>query len=157
MGVFIFLWLRYSFYMTEHIRNIAELEIWLGAFLSTLEKKDMATIISLCGEVGAGKTTFTQLLAKNIGITEYITSPTFVIQKEYSVEHHHWIKKLIHIDAYRLEHKNDLEYLGWNQLIHNPEYVIVIEWPEMVSGIDMPQVIKIEIVINDDHSRTLIF
>ncbi|MFT7328350.1 MAG: tRNA threonylcarbamoyladenosine biosynthesis protein TsaE [Crocinitomicaceae bacterium] len=141
--------------MKEQIKNIKILDNWVVRFSEKLEKKDIATIITLSGEVGAGKTTLTQSLARNLEITEPITSPTFVIQKEYKVQNHLWIKKLIHIDAYRLENKEDLECLGWSELVKDPHNIIVIEWPEVVTGIETPESISLHLEINNDHSRTI--
>jgi len=60
-------------------------------------------ILLLYGELGAGKTTFVQGLAKALGITDRVTSPTFVIASEYTVPSHSSIHTLVHIDLYRLE------------------------------------------------------
>jgi len=141
--------------MNYQIKNLDELHFWVQGFVIQLQQKNNATIIQLSGDVGAGKTTFTQSLGRVLRISEPITSPTFVIQKEYKIHNHPWIKKLIHFDAYRLEKKEDLEYLGWNEIINNSENLIIIEWPEMVSGIAMPDVISIKLEINKDHTRTL--
>lgn len=61
-------------------------------------------------------------------------SPTFVVMKSYDVN---WkgFKKLIHIDAYRLEKEDELLHLGWDELIKDPENVILIEWPEKVENL----------------------
>jgi len=141
--------------MEYMIESIEELHIWAGKLLITLEKKDSATIIALLGDVGVGKTTLVQQFAQHLGITESITSPTFVIQKEYEVVAHPWVTKLVHIDAYRLEGRTELEYLGWKDLIKNPETLIIMEWPEMVEGISLPEATKISLTINADHNRTL--
>jgi len=96
-----------------------------------------ATVVGLQGELGSGKTHFVKMLGKMMGIEEHITSPTFVIMKTYDID---WrgFKKLIHIDAYRLESAQELLHLGWQDLIENPENLILIEWPEKVEGI-MPK------------------
>ncbi len=107
-------------------------------------ERDSAGIILLSGDLGAGKTAFVKELADCLHIKEEITSPTFVIQKEYSVrDSTSSFKKLIHIDAYRLERKEELEYLGWDDLICNPENLILIEWPEKVVGIEIPHALHI--------------
>ena len=61
-------------------------------------------------------------------------SPTFVIMKSYNIS---WcgFKKLIHVDAYRLEKEEELLHLGWEDLINDPENFILIEWPERVEGL----------------------
>jgi len=96
-----------------------------------------ATVIGLQGDLGSGKTHFVQKFGQVVGIEEHIVSPTFVIMKIYDIS---WcnFKKLIHIDAYRLENSKELLNLGWEDLISNPENMIFIEWPERVEGI-MPK------------------
>lgn len=91
-------------------------------------------IIGLQGELGSGKTHFVQKFGQMIGIEEPIVSPTFIIMKFYDID---WcgFKKLIHIDAYRLENSKELLDIGWNNLIEDPENLIMVEWPERVEGI----------------------
>jgi len=145
--------MRYSFPMNLKLEDIKQ---WASDFIVSLKKTDTACMVTLSGDLGSGKTTLTQHIAVELGIDESITSPTFVIQKEYQVSEHPWIKKMIHIDAYRLEGKEDLEYLGWNEIIQNPENLIIIEWPEMVDGIRFPENKRdINISINDDHTRNV--
>ena len=141
--------------MEYQIKNLDQMRDWVKEFIHGVHQKESANIITLSGDLGAGKTTLTQILAKQIGIHETITSPTFVIQKEYNVDGHIWIKKMIHIDAYRLERKEDLEYLGWNEIIQNRENLVIVEWPEMIHGINIPNQIHLEISINEDHTRTI--
>lgn len=101
-----------------------------------------AVIMALSGDLGAGKTTFTQFLASILGVEEAITSPTFVIQKSYQTKHtvspqalHRVFHRLIHIDAYRLEKSEELLKLGFASLLGDPQNLIVIEWPERVEDI----------------------
>ena len=93
-----------------------------------------ATIVALQGDLGSGKTTFAQGFGKIMGVEENMPSPTFVIMKFYDIN---WkgFKKLIHIDAYRLEKEEELLHLGWEKLIKDPENFILVEWPERVEGI----------------------
>ena len=93
-----------------------------------------ATVVGLQGELGSGKTYFVKDLGKMMGIEEHIVSPTFVIMKIYDID---WqgFKKLIHIDAYRLEKEEELLNLGWEKLLEDPENLVLIEWPEKVEGI----------------------
>lgn len=93
---------------------------------------DHATLLALSGDLGAGKTTLTQALAKELGVIENIVSPTFVIMKLYGIQGNVW-KHLIHIDAYRLESGDELKKLGFDDLIADKDNIIIIEWPEKVS------------------------
>ena len=93
-----------------------------------------ATVIALQGELGSGKTYFAQQFGKVVGVRENMASPTFVLMKSYSID---WggFKKLIHIDAYRLEKDEELLNLGWSEIVKNPENIVLIEWPERVENI----------------------
>lgn len=100
--------------------------------LSPLE--DGALVVGLYGELGAGKTSFTQAVAKKLGVKDVITSPTFVIEKIYDLEGQKF-SKLIHIDAYRLEKSEELLKLGWRDITADKNNLILIEWPERVADI----------------------
>jgi tRNA threonylcarbamoyladenosine biosynthesis protein TsaE len=102
--------------------------------LGSLTDTDHAHILALKGDLGAGKTTFTQTLARELGIHEHVTSPTFVIMKSYPVQGHRIIQTLTHIDAYRIEDEIEMNALGYTALIHDPHRLIVIEWPERILG-----------------------
>lgn len=91
--------------------------------------------IGLIGELGAGKTVFTKGLAKALNIKQNITSPTFVVMKVYDVSAHPEIKKLCHIDAYRLNNEADLEAIGALEYIKRKDTVTVIEWADKIKKI----------------------
>jgi len=143
--------------MKKIISDIKELDIFIREFLSEIEQKNTAIIITLSGDLGAGKTALVKSAAQFLNISEEITSPTFVIQKEYKIENHNSFKKMIHIDAYRLENKHELEYLKWSENINNPENIIFMEWPEQVEGIDLPNLHPITINIIEDEKREITY
>src|SRR5690554_3657711 len=80
--------------------------------------------ITLEGDLGAGKTTFTQALAKGLGITKTVNSPTFTIMKQYEGR-----LLLNHLDVYRLE--NSDEDLGWDEIFYG-DAVTVVEWAHLI-------------------------
>lgn len=114
-----------------------------------------ATIIGLWGNLGAGKTTFTQQLAEILGIKEDITSPTFVIEKIYATGHPAFAH-LIHIDAYRLDSGKELQTLGWDKIAADPKNLIVIEWPDRVLDILPKKIIKIALEIDGNGRKARI-
>ncbi len=97
--------------------------------------KTGALVIGLYGNLGAGKTTFMKFFALALGVKETIQSPTFVIMKFFRIPDHQYFKKLIHIDAYRLDSPDDLLKLGWAEIVANKENVVCVEWPERVASI----------------------
>jgi tRNA threonylcarbamoyladenosine biosynthesis protein TsaE len=94
-----------------------------------------ATLITLSGELGTGKTSFTQGVARALGVETPVTSPTFVLQKIYQLpeEAGRGFARLVHIDAYRLKSGEDLTALGFNSLMEDAKNLIVLEWPERVA------------------------
>lgn len=101
--------------------------------LASLEPGDKATVLALRGDLGAGKTTFTQALARELGVNENVTSPTFVIMKIYDLSGKRF-ERLIHIDAYRFDSPDELDGLNFNDFLKDPKNLIIIEWPEKVEG-----------------------
>ena len=96
-----------------------------------------AAVLALHGNLGAGKTAFTKSIAKILGITATITSPTFVIQKSFDMPADHVgkygaIKKLIHIDTYRIDLQDELVKLGWRENVADAGNLIAVEWPENI-------------------------
>ena len=88
-------------------------------------------IIALEGDLGAGKTFFTQQLAHYLGVKDRVASPTFVLMKQYTISHKpSAIRQLVHIDCYRLDDPQELYYLGVEEYINHPEAVVVIEWAD---------------------------
>jgi tRNA threonylcarbamoyladenosine biosynthesis protein TsaE len=91
-----------------------------------------ATVLLLEGNLGSGKTTFTQGLAQALHINDRVTSPTFIIEKIYKLEGDPDFDRLIHIDAYRLESSDEARHLGITELFNDPKNLVVLEWPEKI-------------------------
>ncbi len=100
-------------------------------------------MLALRGDLGAGKTTFTQALARELGISENVTSPTFVIMKIYDLENKVF-ERLIHIDAYRFDTPDELDGLNFSDFLKDPKNLIVVEWPEKVEGKLPPETVFID-------------
>ncbi len=121
--------------MTElHIKNIDELKSFASTYLSNLKEQKGTTVIGLSGDLGSGKTTFSQTVAKLLGINEVVTSPTFIIQKTYKTTDDVFFN-FVHIDAYRLDEAQELLTLGFDSLLKQPNTLVFIEWPEKVSEV----------------------
>ena len=94
-----------------------------------------ATVLGLRGDLGVGKTTLAQGIARELGVTEHVTSPTFILERIYKLGDQvaKW-ERLVHIDAYRLDSESELKHLGWQEIVADPANLILIEWPERVEG-----------------------
>ena len=86
-----------------------------------------AYVVGLKGELGAGKTTFVQEVARCLGVSASVTSPTFVIAQTYPTTHPVF-SRLVHIDAYRLEGE-EKDTIGFAEFRKDPHTLILIEWP----------------------------
>lgn len=136
-------------------KSLAETERLAQAYLAGLRSEPArATVIGLRGDLGSGKTTFVQALARALGLTEQITSPTFVIEKIYNLDGKRVFKKLIHIDAYRLESGEELLKLGLTDLLQDKNNLIIIEWPERVEGV-LGEFRKITFKFIDEETREI--
>lgn len=91
-------------------------------------------VLALVGNLGAGKTVFVKGLAKALGVEENVTSPTFVLMKIYQTNHQQ-IKRLVHVDCYRLDKAEDLEEIGLSDYLHNSENIVVIEWADRIASL----------------------
>ena len=118
------------------------------------KKTKNSTIITMQGELGVGKTTLTQELAKLLGVREKLVSPTFVIMKKYKTSHDKF-KRLIHIDAYRLNNNQELFNLGWQELVNDRNNLIIVEWPERIPECFNSNVCKVFLNHQDKQTRTI--
>lgn len=126
------------------IRNVTSLEALRGVaegFLKALMQKPLketATVVGLSGDLGAGKTAFVKCVASILGISELVTSPTFILEKVYIIPRGSVVgeryTKLIHIDAYRLEDGKEMRALDWNSLLLDEHNLIFMEWPKQVES-----------------------
>jgi tRNA threonylcarbamoyladenosine biosynthesis protein TsaE len=144
--------------MEKVIRNLAALQEEASSFVRALAPHaEEATLVTLSGELGAGKTAFTQAAAKALGVEDAVTSPTFVLEKIYLLPPGRPFTHLVHIDAYRLEEASELRTLGFDALMREPKNLIMLEWPEKVAdALPTPQT-RISLIPHEDGSRTLIY
>lgn len=112
-----------------------------------------ATVVGLSGDLGSGKTTLVQHIAKLLGIAEPVLSPTFVIAKKYQTPLGDF-DTLVHIDAYRIDSIDELQPLGWEALLRQPRTLVVVDWPEKVESA-LPDNAKRFTIEHDDTYRII--
>lgn len=122
--------------MTREVNSVEETWALAAEVAATLKPGD---IVCLEGDLGAGKTTFTQGLAKALGVSGRVTSPTFCI-----IQEHRGPVLLVHMDLYRLHGEDDVLAIGWEDYISEGA-IIVVEWPER-AGLLIP-----------DNARHIVF
>ena len=152
--------------ISKSISDTQKIAKILVAKLNRKPVKRVATVLALEGELGAGKTVLAKAIAKQLGVKQTITSPTFVLMKQYKVPQRanskmqgarerkkesdylpfaFSSKLLVHIDAYRLKDYRDLELLGIKEILANPENLVLIEWSDRVRKITPKSAIKVHI------------
>lgn len=85
-------------------------------------------IVCLFGNLGSGKTTLTQGIAKGLGVEQNIVSPTFILMRRYEIGD----RFLFHIDLYRLNNIEEVKGLGIEEILEDPKNIVIIEWPEKI-------------------------
>ena len=86
-------------------------------------------VVTLAGDLGAGKTTLVQAICEGYGVTEEVTSPTFALINEYASPR----SPVHHVDLYRLDRPDQLDSIGWDELFGG-RALVLIEWPERAGG-----------------------
>jgi len=151
--------------MEKTVVTLPEFEAEAARFIGELAPRgERATLITLSGELGAGKTAFTKAVAKTFGVEEMVNSPTFVLEKIYLIRKFEdsrsngtslQFKRLVHIDVYRLLKGSELAPLGFDVLMQDACNLILLEWPEKVSDALPVPAVKISFVAHADGSRTI--
>lgn len=110
-------------------------------------------VFALIGDLGTGKTTFSQGFAKALGINSRVGSPTFKLVSEYSGLNH----KLFHIDAYRLKNSNEFLNIGGEEYLVPENSYTLIEWADIIEDVLPKSVIKLEFIrsIENRNSRKI--
>jgi len=143
--------------MEQVADTIMELSSHAAEFVRGLHPREGgATLVTLSGELGAGKTAFVKAAAKALGVAGELTSPTFVIQKNYPLSGQAF-SQLIHIDAYRLKSGAELAPLHFDETLKQADNLIMLEWPEMVQDALPGADAHITFAANQDGSRTLTY
>lgn len=120
-----------------YIKNEHDTEEFGMKLASSLEPGD---IVALIGDLGTGKTTLTKYIAKGLGVTENIDSPTFNIVKE----HKSGIIPLFHFDVYRLSSGDELLDIGADEYFYS-DGVCIIEWADIVADV-VPEKAKVILI-----------
>lgn len=123
--------------------------------LEIIEFAGHRRVVTLTGDLGAGKTTLVKAIAKQLHVDDSVTSPTFSLINEY-----HFKEKgrqpLYHIDLYRLNNVEEALQIGIEEYLYSSAWCF-IEWPDVIEGLLPEDTIKISIDIQDDGSRRIQF
>lgn len=137
-------------HVTENPKKTAELGRQLASEL------EGGQVVCLSGELGAGKTVFAQGLLAALGAEGPFTSPTFVVMKKYAIPsgRNPLLRNAYHIDAYRIG-KEDALSLGWEELVSDPESVMIVEWAENLGDLIPESAIRIALSCEGENRRRI--
>lgn len=128
------------------IKNLEELESFAHDLSALLIEGD---VINLVGEMGAGKTTLTSLIAKELGIDDS-SSPTFALVNIYEGD-----KKIYHLDLYRLDDPDDILDIDFEEYFYPTDAISFIEWAENAKDYLPDEMIDINIDKIDERTRDI--
>ncbi len=137
-----------NFKETQELGESLAKEILVGGI------KKIARVLALRGNLGDGKTTFLQGFARGLGIAEVVNSPTFLIMKKFKIPNSNF-SFFYHLDLYRLENEQDLEFINFQEIFADPKNIIAIEWPERVEKLLPKEVIKIIFNYVQENTREI--
>ena len=118
------------------------------------------SVIAFYGAMGAGKTTFIKALCEELGVTDTVTSPTFALVNEYSVEergtrNEERFSKVFHFDFYRIKRLEEVYDMGYEDYFYQKNALCLIEWPELVEELLPDDALRVEISEESDGSRQI--
>lgn len=113
------------------------------------------TLVCLYGDLGSGKTTLAQGIINAIGNLMLVSSPTYTIVREYLVNSPTGIRKIYHLDLYRIQNTQDLQTIGISEILGDKEAVKIIEWAEKLRSIKPKERIDIRMTIVDINKRSI--
>src|SRR3989338_4220420 len=123
--------------------SLSDTNAFAGGFVKDLAPHhESASVVALYGDLGSGKTTFVQAVAKAIGVRATIISPTFVLERAYTLKDQPFAR-LLHIDCYRIEKSGEMHALNWDEKIRNPKNIIFVEWAERIEDTLPPNTVRI--------------
>ncbi len=120
-------------------------------FAMTLQAGD---IVCLYGDLGAGKTTITKGVARGLGVKDRIISPTFSLVRQHEIDNK-LIKTFYHLDLYRLENEDEIKSIGIEEILSDPQGVVLIEWAEKMNNLLPKKRREIRIENIDENRREI--
>lgn len=121
-----------------------------GASLGEAATRALPCVVTLAGDLGAGKTTLTRAIGRGFGVDEPVTSPTFALVHEYAARER---RRFFHLDLYRINGPHELANIGWETLLGEPA-LVVIEWPDRAGALLPADALAITLAhVADDETR----
>ena len=135
--------------MVITIQSLNDINLAAQTFIESMNGKK---IYAFYGGMGAGKTTFIKAVCEQLGVTDVVTSPTFAIVNEYSLQDKG--KYIYHFDFYRIKKESEIYDIGYEDYFYSGN-ICFLEWPELIEDLLPEDTVRIHITVRPDGSRTL--
>lgn len=135
-------------YKINSLKEMKKFAGWMADKIKKAPNDKGALVLALSGDLGSGKTTFAQYFLRALGVRGKITSPTFVLMKNYKLETANYseqnaqyigrtarYKKAYHLDCYRLHKSSDIKAFDLKDVLNVSQNIILIEWPERIKKV----------------------
>ena len=134
----------------EESRKLAQ-DFTKEILTAPMSRRDLdigAVVLALTGDLGSGKTTFAQAFAEALDVKEKIKSPTFIIFRKHEIPassagERNQFKFFYHFDVYRIHNEKEILNLGWEEIISNPQNIVLVEWADKIEKILPKNSVKI--------------
>lgn len=136
--------------MLEYISNSEEQTEQIASELAA--ELSPGAVVALHGNLGCGKTVFARGFARALGVTDYVTSPTFTIVQEYPITE---TKRLYHLDLYRIGNEDDAIAFGIDEYLLDPEAFCLLEWPTRIQELWPDDVVEVFFEHIDEERRSI--
>lgn len=133
-------------YKIEEIKDIA---------IQIQKNLQPGAVIALKGDLGAGKTTLTSVLIKELGFSDRVQSPTFVILRKYVKTQRQDIVQINHFDLYRITNEEELMELDFEGLIKERKTISIIEWPDIANRFLPQNTVRINLQYVSENERDI--
>lgn len=130
------------------LKSLSDLSVVADKFLRLLRNKK---VFAFFGSMGVGKTTFIKALCNELGVVGIVTSPTFALINEYQTNK---VETIYHFDFYRINNIEEVYDFGYEDYFFSGSYCF-IEWPNKVAEILPDDVVFVQMLENEDGSRTI--
>ena len=138
-------------FVSNNPEELKKIAIKLADNLMSRSRLDIgggALVLALTGDLGSGKTTFAQAFAEALGVKEKIKSPTFIIFRKSKIipllaGQKSKFEYFYHFDVYRIHSEKEILNLGWEEIISNPENIVLVEWADKIENILPKNCVKI--------------
>ena len=136
--------------MEIKIQNIETIREAARQFINANALQEKGLVIAFYGKMGAGKTTFIKALCEELGVEDVITSPTFAIVNEYTIDR----QSIYHFDFYRIKKIEEVYDMGYEDYFYSGN-LCLIEWPELIEDLLPENALRVTIEEQPDGSRTI--